>query len=66
MEAIRGRNFPQTPCFGGIFQLRFLTLRNVGFYKPQEPGELWEDPLTETQDFSRLSSDHVTLKLHQA
>lgn len=37
--------------FGANFQPRFLTLRNVGIYKPQEPDELWEDALTETQNF---------------
>lgn len=54
MEAIRSRNFPQTACSGAIFQPRFLNLRNVSIYKPQEPEELWEDPLTATQHFLDL------------
>lgn len=54
MEAIRSRNFPQTACSGAIFQPRFLNLRTVSIFKPREPDELWEDPLTETQHFLDL------------
>lgn len=60
LEATRSRNFPQTARSGAIFQPRFLNLRNVGISKPQEPDEPWEDPLTETQDFS----DSLVTTLH--
>lgn len=51
MEATRNSNFPQTAPSGAIFQPGFLTFRNLGIYKPQEPEEPCQDPLTETQDF---------------
>lgn len=51
MEEIGSRNFPQTAASGAVFQPRFLNLRIVSIYNPQEADELWEDPQTETQHF---------------